>query len=215
MAETRATILWYLEQEVGNDPWEVRYIITDRYLRSDQGDDSVDFVLLDRQKKQIYNVVEDSQTILDIDGKGEIGKRPADLAIEVRRSYDSKAPTLEGKDPVTLELRADGGVCNSSVVVEGILDNARKAFEAFADVLAVQQQRSKGNTPAEYVTPCFLARYLYAADFDVAVGLPVVTWTPEGARRQLLRYERDVPVDNALFKLPGGYEHYQPPTQQD
>ncbi len=210
MAETRATVLWYLEQEAGNEPWKVRYIITDRYLRSDQGDDSVDFVLLDRRKKQIYNVVEESRTILDIDGKGEINKRPGDLAIEVRRSHDSKAPTLEGRDPVTLELRAGSTVCNSSVVVEGILNDARKAFETFADVLAVQQQRSKGNTPAEYVTPCFQARYLYAADFDVAVGLPVLTWRPDGARRQLLRYQRDVPVDEALFQLPEGYEHYQP-----
>ncbi len=210
MAETRATVLWYLEQEAGNEPWKVRYIITDRYLRSDQGDDSVDFVLLDRRKKQIYNVVEESRTILDIDGKGEIGKRPENLAIEVRRSHDSKAPTLEGRDPLTLELRADGAVCNSSVVVEGILNDARKAFETFADVLAVQQQRSKDNTPAEYVTPCFQARYLYAADFDVAIGLPVLTWRPDGARRQLLHYQRDVPVDEALFQLPESYEHYQP-----
>ena len=212
LAETRATVLWYLEQEAGNDPWEVRYIITGDYLRSDQGDDSVDFVLLDRHAKRIYNVVEDSRTILDIDGKGEVGKRPEGLGIEVLRRHDSKAPTLEGRESVTLELRAGGKTCHSSVVVSGLMEDARAAFEAFSDVLAVQQQRSKGNTPAEYITPCFLANYLYAADFDVAVGLPVVTWTPDGARRQLLRYERNVPVDEALFVLPDDYEHYQPLT---
>jgi len=209
-AETRATVLWYLEQEAGNDPWEVRYIITDDYLRSDQGDGSVDFVLLDRHEKQIYNVVEDSRTILDIDGRGEIGKRPETLDIEVKRSHDSDAPKLEGRDSTTLKLFAGGELCYSSVVVEGLMENTREAFEAFADVLAVQQQRSKGNTPAEYITPCFLARYLYKADFDVALGLPVITWGPKGEHRQLLRYETDVVVDDALFELPKDYEHFQP-----
>ncbi|TCK17787.1 hypothetical protein DFR30_1029 [Thiogranum longum] len=210
VAETRATVLWYLEQEAGNEPWEVRYIITDHYLRSDQGDGSVDFVLLDRREKQIYNVVEDSRTILNIDGRGETGKRPEALDIEVKRSHDSDAPTLEGQDSTTLKLFADGELCYSSVVVEGLMDDSRDAFEAFADVLAVQQQRSKGNTPAEYITPCFQARYLYKADFDVALGLPVITWGPKGEHRQLLRYERDVVIDDALFELPKDYEQYQP-----
>ncbi len=210
VAETHATVLWYTEQEVGNEPWEVRYIITDRYLRSDQGDDSVDYMLMDRHTKQIYNVVEDSETILNIDGQGEIGKRPDDLVIEVRDSHDSKAPKLEGMDSTTLELFAGGKLCYSSIVVEGLMEDTRKAFEMFADALAVQQERSKGNTPKEYLTPCFLARYLYEADFDVALGLPILTWGPDGERRQLLRYERDVPVNDALFELPKDYEHFQP-----
>lgn len=211
IAETPATVLWYLEQEVGNEPWEVRYIITEDYLRSDQGDNSVDFVLLDRRNKQIYNVVEDSQTILNIDGKGKVDDQPEDLAIEVKRSHDNKAPKLEGRDSTTLELFAGGELCYSSVVVEGLMENSRAAFETFADVLAVQQQRSKGNTPAEFITPCFLARYIYQADFDVARGLPVITWGPKGEHRQLLRYETDVVVDDALFELPKDYEQYQPP----
>lgn len=212
IAETRATVLWYMEQEAGNEPWEVRYIITKDYLRSDQGDDSVDFVLLDRNKKQIYNVVEESQTILNIDGQGVVGKRPADLSIEVLRSHDDKAPTLEGKEATTLELRAGGEVCYSSVVVAGLLDDERDAFKGFSDVLAVQQQRSTANTPAHYVTPCFLARYLYTPGFDVAEGLPVITWGPDGSQRQMLRYQRDVFVDDALFVLPEGYEHFKPPA---
>jgi len=212
MAETRATVLWYTEQEAGNEPWEVRYIITKNYLRSDQGDGSVDYVLLDRREKQIYNVVEESRTILNIDGKGEISQRPVDLEIEVRRSHDSKAPKLEGKDSTMLELRAGGEVCYSSVVVAGLLDDVSKAFEAFSDVLAVQQQRSTSNTPEQYVTPCFLARYQYAADFDVMEGLPVMTWAPDGSRRQMLRYQRDVQVDDTLFTLPEGYERFKPPS---
>ena len=212
LAETRATVLWYQEQEAGNEPWEVRYIITKDFLRSDQGDGSVDYVLMNRQDKQIYNVVEESRTILNIDGKGEIGKRPEDLLIEVKRSHDSKAPTLENREATTLELRAGGKVCTTSVVVAGLLNDERQAFEAFSDVLAVQQQRSSANTPAEYITPCFLARYQYAADFDSAEGLPIMTWSPDGSKRHMLRYRRDVPVDDALFALPEGYEHFSPPS---
>ncbi len=212
VAETRATVLWYLEQDAGNDPWEVRYIITEHYLRSDQGDGSLDYVLLDRRNKQIYNVVEDSRTILNIDGRGKIGKRPAALEITVKQSHDSEAPKLEGHESTTLELFAGDELCYSSIVVEGLMENTREAFESFADVLAVQQERSKGNTPAEYITPCFQARYLYKADFDVALGLPVVTWGPGGEHRQLLRYERDVMIDDALLELPKDYEQYQPPA---
>lgn len=206
----RATVLWYQEQEAGGDPWQARYIVTPEFLRSDEGDGSVDFMLLDRRARRIYSVVEETRTVLEIDGSGELGASPGDLVIDVRSSRESDAPRLEGHAGRRLELRAGGDICYSSVVVDGLLDEARRAFEEFAHVLAVQQQSLRGNTPEEFITPCFLARYIYAADFDSRRGLPVVGWAPDGARRQLLRYERDVPVDAALFVLPGDYERYQP-----
>ena len=56
-AESTGTVLWYLEQEAGGEPYQVRYIVTDEFLRSDEGDDEGSFVLLDRAQRRIYNVV--------------------------------------------------------------------------------------------------------------------------------------------------------------
>ena len=38
VADVKGTVLWYMEQEAGNDPYRVRYIVTGDYLRSDEGE---------------------------------------------------------------------------------------------------------------------------------------------------------------------------------
>jgi hypothetical protein len=204
-AGEKATVLWYAEQETGIEPYKVRYIISGEFMRSDEGSDEGGFVLLDRTEQQIYSVVPQNRTILHIDGRGELPPVPPQLSIQIKRSADEKAPKFAGEVPVTLELVANQELCYSAVIVPGHLEQARAAFREFAQTLAIQQSRTLAATPPEYQTPCFLSRYLYATDFHLQQGIPLVDWSQEGHRRELLDYQTGVELDEGLFELPDGF----------
>jgi hypothetical protein len=197
-AGEKGVVLWYAEQEAGIEPYKVRYIVSRDFLRSDEGSDEGEFVLLDRAERQIYSVVPQNRTILHIDGRGQLAQVPPGLAIEIKRSADEKAPKVGGAAPVTLELVARKELCYSA-------EQARAAFQEFAQALSVQQSRTLAATPQEYQTPCFLSRYLYATDFHLRQGIPLVDWSPQGHRRELLDYQTGVDLDGQLFELPDGF----------
>ena len=204
-AAVEGTVLWYGEREMGVEPYRVRYLVTRNFMRFDEGSDEGGFVLLDRAERQIYNSVPQNMTILRIDGRGELPPAPQHLSIELRRSADEQAPKVGGRTPLKLELVANQELCYSAVVVPGHLPQAQGAFKDFAQALAVQQVRTLASTPEEYQTPCFLSRYLYATDFHLQEGLPLLEWSPEGHRRELLDYETGVDLDESLFELPDGF----------
>lgn len=210
-ADVTGTVLWYLHQEPGTEPYRVRYLVTRDYLRSDEGNERDGFVLLDRRSKQIYNVVPETRSVLQIDGKGSVPETPAELSIEVRESIDPQAPKLEGQSAVTLELLADRQLCYSAVVVPGLLDDVWPAFGEFQRVLAVQQQRTILHTPDELRTSCFMANYLYATDFHLDRGIPLIEWGERQDRRELLSYDVDVELQDALFELPANYSVQRAP----
>ncbi|MGB5299903.1 MAG: hypothetical protein WBN08_13960 [Thiogranum sp.] len=204
-AGEKGTVLWYAEQETGIEPYKVRYIVSGDFMRSDEGSDEGGFVLLDRAAQQIYSVVPQNRTILHIDGRGELPPVPPQLSIEIKRSVDEKAPRLAGEVPVTLELFANQELCYSAVIAPGHLEQARAAFGEFAQALSIQQSRTLAATPQEYQTPCFLSRYLYATDFHLRQGIPLLDWSQEGHRRELLDYQTGVELDEGLFELPDGF----------
>ena len=204
-AGEKGTVLWYAEQEAGIEPYKVRYIVSREFMRSDEGSDEGGFVLLDRAEQQIYSVVPQNRTILHIDGRGELPPVPPQLSIEIKRSADEKAPKLAGEVPVTLELVANQELCYSAIIVPGHLEQARAALREFAQALSIQQSRTLAATPQEYQTPCFLSRYLYATDFHLKQGIPLVDWSQQGHRRELIDYQTGVELDDGLFELPDGF----------
>jgi len=208
-AGEKGTVLWYVEQEVGIEPYKVRYIVSRDFMRSDEGSDEGGFVLFDRAEQQIYSVVPENRTIFHVDGRGELPQVTPQISIEIKRSADEKAPRVAGEVPVTLELVANQELCYSAIIVPGHLQQARAAFREFAQALSIQQSRTLAATPQEYQTPCFLSRYLYATDFHLQQGIPLVDWSPEGHRRELLDYETGVELDEGLFELPDGFAMIQ------
>lgn len=200
-----ATILWYVEQEPGIDPYRVRYIVTDDYLRSDDGRDDGDFLLFDRSQDMIYSVVPESRTSLELDGNGVVPEAPAEIGLRIKQSVDDNAPKIGGRSPLALQLFAGGELCHSAMVAPGFLDNERQVFQALSRALAVQQTRTLNNTPVELRTGCFLAYYLHAGDFHLRSGMVLAEWGPDGKRRELVGVEDDVMVSPALFIVPDDY----------
>jgi len=205
-AGVTGSILWYLEQEAGIEPYKVRYLVTEHFMRTDEGSGVDGFALFDRNTRQVYSVVPENRTALRIDGQGQLPEIPRYLDLSIKQHVNSEMPRIADRVPVTVELIAAGDLCYSAVVVPGFPGPARAAFQEFARSLAVQQMRTLANTPREYQTPCFLSRYLYAADFHVQQGIPLLEWNDRGERRELIDYQIGVQLDEHLFELPDGYE---------
>ena len=197
-----ATVLWYLEQEPGIDPYRVRYIVTKDFLRTDEGLDNEDFLLFDRQKNVIYSVLPEDRRVLQINGDGDIAAVPPELTVQIKKSVDAKTPKVGGQVPVKLELLAGNSLCQSAMVAPGFIDDERRAFQEFSRAVAVQQARTVNNTPSELRTPCFLAHYLHVNDFHLAEGMLLAEWSPDGKRRELVGVEEHVAVPVSLFVVP-------------
>jgi hypothetical protein len=205
LAAQTATVLWYAEQEAGTRPYKVRYIVSEQYMRSDDGQDQGDFVLYDRRRQQIYSVAHEERRVLQIDGKGMVPAAPETLAMKVDKTIDKDAPTVAGRHPVTVRLFAGQQSCYTATVLPDFLPDVRGALLEFNRALAVQQLRSLDNTPEDFRTPCFLLRYLYATDFSLVHGLPLADLDGSGDRRELLDYQTGVHFEDELFKIPDDY----------
>jgi len=214
-AEVTGTVLWYLEQEAGIEPYKVRYLVTEKFMRTDEGDGEGGFALFDRSTRQVYSVVPENRTVISIDGQGKLPEIPQRLNVSIKQHVDPEFPRVADKVPVTVKLTAGGELCYSAVVVPGFPGPAQAAFQEFARSLAVQQNRALANTPEQYQTPCFLSRYLYAADFHLQQGIPLLEWDGKGERRELIDYQFGVGLDEHLFELPEGFETVRVDDRQD
>lgn len=206
-----ALVVWYNEQEAGTEAGLMRYIITERYLRSDDGTSENGFVLLDRTKKTIYNVVPESRTIMVIDGRGGRPGQPDWLEISETAHTDPDAPLFARRSTREIQVLANRQPCYSAVVAPGMYSDAGRAMHEFREVLAVQSARTLANTPEDMQSGCFLTLNLYAPGRHLLQGLPIREWNENGRSAQLVDLGVQE-VDMSLFKLPEDYRAFSPPS---
>jgi hypothetical protein len=56
--------------------------------------------------------------------------------------------------------------------------------------------------------PCDLALNTFHPDWQLQFGLPVQEWDEGGNGQMLMDFKEGVAVDEVLFSLPQGYQHY-------
>lgn len=205
---TTAIELIYQVKMPGRPPYSTRFLVTPRFMRSDDGAGSKDFVLLDRKGRTVYSVSHTDGTVLVIPHRDIKPKPPASLKLAQHARKDPKAPPIGGRAPVHYTFLANGKTCYDEVVVPGLLGDAVAAMAEFERILAGQHALDMDKTPADMQTPCDLARYVYASDRYLRHGMPIQEWDPSGYRRTLTDYKAKIPVNAALFKLPKGFRHY-------
>jgi hypothetical protein len=209
--DSTATLVKFTESEQGRAPYASRAIVTDRWLRIDFGPEAPDYMLLDREKETVYNIVPRDQTILVIES-AEVPEEPPQ-ALELAATSEAMgegAPTLEGRKARHHEFSAGGQTCYQALVVPELLPDVRAAMGEFLDVMAGEHARVLDVLPAENRTACDLADDIFATGRQWEAGMPVMEWHPDGTRRELVDYERDWEADPELFRLPEGFERYSP-----
>jgi len=200
-------VLHFQESEPGIDPYPVRMLVTQAYLRIDDGVDSGGFVLYDRAARQIFSVSHDTRQVLYIEHRAIEIEPPHELVYEEHESSDPQAPTIGGRAPVHYEFLTNGELCHEVVAVDGLLEDARLALVEYHLTLAGEQAANLNKTPAEYQTDCMLANLVFASTRYLEHGFPIQERTHDGYMRALVDYELDAQIAPELFELPD-YRHY-------
>ncbi len=212
--EIKATTLYYRISEPGVDPYLSRWLITDHFVRIDEGDDADNFILFDRSKKTVYSVVHGDRTVLDIPYRA-VDKKPAkQFKQESRIVHDDKIPSIDGKKPLYRELRVNNTLCYSTVSVDKWLPDAVNAMAEYRQVMAGEHAKTLDNTPTELQDRCDLTLNIFSPFWLLEKGLPIQEWSPQGKASALLNYKTNQMFDSALFVLPQGYQHYQIQSKQ-
>jgi hypothetical protein len=200
-----ATMLLYQEQEAGTDTYPLRMLITQDFVRSDDGVDGGSFLLYDRRQKVLYSVSREERRILVIKDQPFDRRWPEKLRLEDRLSLAEEAPQIGDRPVYAYSLLSDGNLCQQSMVVPGLLAEAAKAIAEVRGLLAGRQYKDLDKTPEEFRTACFLANYVYAPGRNLEHGFVVQESNNAGLHRLLVDYQLEFDTDPGLFELPPGY----------
>lgn len=201
--------LIYDEQEIGTDPYQVKFTVTNRYLRIDQLGDLSGYVIFDDKKKVIYSVAHHDESVLVIP---KYGYQKPDLtkAVDIAYAIIPDAPKIESKATYRYRVTASDKSkkkCMDIILAEGLLPEVTGIFASYQKILAGQQSRLLEATPKEYQSSCFLSDQVFNEGDYYRKGLPIQEWHSNGKTRLLTSYKK-VKVDSRIFKSEEAYKKY-------
>ncbi len=204
-AKGDTTVLSFVEQEPGIDPYPSRVLVNRDYLRMDDGSDQSDFTLYDRHKKLIYSVSHENRMALVMSEVKSDAKPPIELKLTEQQVEMTDAPSIEGRAPVHYRMLVNEKLCSESIVVAGLHQDALQALREFRQVMSTIHKGNVDKTPDDMQDPCFLADDVFSYDRTMKYGFPIKIWTQTGYSRLLLDYQYNVAVDENIFRVPEGY----------
>lgn len=208
-----AALLMFMEYENNVAPYQTRLIVTQEYMRFDDGEGSVDFVLFDRKKEIIYSVNSLDRTVMAVERQHTELEPPFKLKLtEQNLGVMKESPSIEDKQPLHYVFSANDEVCYEVVVVPGLMPNVVNAMKAFDEILASDSKVTFHLIPADLHNACDMAMSTFAPGRHYAYGFPIQEWTKSGDGRTLVDYQLDYKPKTDLFVLPSDYKHF---TVQD
>lgn len=209
VAAESVDILMYKVMEPGVGIYDSRVLVSPKFMRLDDGVDSGDFALFDRNKKVIYSVSHEDRTVFEIPSREVTVQPPEPIVRSVETiALEEDTPRVAGQQPVNYQLSVNGETCYNVVTVEGVLPDYLKAMKAFRKVLAGEHALALPSIPADMRDNCDLARHTFAPDWQLQFGLPIQEWDELGGGQSLIDFKTGQRVDDKLFQLPEGYQHY-------
>lgn len=193
----------YREQDPGDTPFLTRILVTPQFLRMDSGEAEDDFVLLDRQQHQLFNVLRGSNVAM-LFKPGTLPPRPAAWKV-----VNTVQPAAQGTQRYALQV--NGTLCAEGKVAKAAHPDAALALTEMKTVLAATQYGVWMASPPELQHDCDLANLVWEFGTALELGLPLEEEEFTGRRREL-EFEGRVPLQSALFKLPDGMPVMAAPT---
>ena len=182
-----------------------RMIITDNWLRIDEGKDTDDFVLYDRREKLIYNIVMEEKSILIMDTTASDVKADFPLNWKVK---SEKSNMLMRTDDTTAarsvhyNFSLNGKSCYDTVALDKGMDAPLTAIKEYRQALANQLKKyykpAKGENCAEAIK-------ILSPNIHLKQGFPVREWSNYGYQRFLVDYRQKIIFPERLFQLPEGF----------
>ena len=196
------------QSELGIEPYRSRLLLGRDFLRLDDGTDSSDFILFDRESAEIHSFNHDDKTHMRIRPR-KFTAIDFDLTLTREEKALSDAPSVNGQQPVQYRFLANGELCRQSVNVRGLLPDFLHALQRYEQMLVEQSKSSLEQLPASLKTDCYMANnFLHASDY-LRVGFPLQVLDYDGKQQKLLSY-RQISGSGSLFEFPTGYRQYDP-----
>lgn len=208
-AEVKSMMLLYQAQEPGVAPYASRILVTERYVRMDDGVDDGDYLVFDRREGLISSVTHNDQSVFEIPRRAVTAESPLPLELRTRAlDVGEDTPQVGGKRPQHHKLHVNEQLCYSVVSVPGLMNDAVAALGEFRLVLAGEHAKMLSRLPADMQDACDLAVNTFEPQWQLQFGLPIQEWDEKGNRQMLMNFDPAFEVDEALFDLPQNYHHY-------
>jgi hypothetical protein len=201
-------VLDFVESEQGIDPYPMRLLVTKNFLRMDDGLDEGNFLLFDRVKHQIFNVVHDDKRILMIPRREFSPQQEESLQLGLQEQDASDMPQLNGQSPRHFVLTSRDKACYDIIALEGFLPEVVAALREYEEIMSEQQKVNLNKTPTEMRSDCMLANMIVAPTRYLDFGFPLRVSDYRGWSRSLTDY-RQVDIDPLLFELNKSYQVFQ------
>ncbi len=196
------TVLRYVDQDPGDPPYLTRILVTPDFMRMDSGEDTGDFTLLDRQRRVVVNVMQDSKLAM-VFASGVLPPKPADWASRLEAGEAAR-----GGRRFTLTVK--GVVCSEGIAVRHAMDAAR-AMGELKSILAATQYRVWKASPPDMQHDCDLANQVWNSGDTLTLGLPLEEHEFTGRSRKFESETRQ-PVNPDLFRVPEGTTQISAPS---
>ncbi|MDZ7804240.1 hypothetical protein [Thiohalophilus sp.] len=199
----------FVEHEKYVKPYPTRLIVTNQFMRFDDGEGSTSFILFNRKTDTIYSVNDDDRTVMSLKRQDIELEPPMELKLEERNlgTLDD-APEIQGMTPVHYQFFANDEVCYDVVAVKGLMPDVVDAMQAFKAILANDSKVTFNNIPADLHDACDMSMSTFASGRHLEHGFPIQEWSVDGDGRTLVNYDENYDPDPALFELPEDYRHF-------
>lgn len=204
-----SALLIFMEYENNVEPYQTRLIVTPEFLRFDDGEGANDFILFDRNKKKIFSINTEEQTVMSISEKQHDIKPPFELKLEDKQlPLGDDVPKIAGKEAKHFRFLANGEACYEVIAVEGLMPEVVTALKEFNRILASDSAMTFNTIPADMHNACEMSMDTFAVGRHLDKGFPIQEWSESGTGRHLVDYKEDYQPVAALFEMPKDFQYY-------
>jgi hypothetical protein len=203
------TIFLSFTESSPDGEYPVRMLVSEKFLRIEDGDTRDGFIVFDRAARTIYSVSHAGKSTLVLRARPVTLAAPKQFDNKVEREKET-LPPVDGKTVTHYRLLTNRERCFDVYAAEGLLPEVVAALREYHETLAGEQAVMQTNLPSGMQSVCDLADQVFVPARYLAHGFPVRQVNRAGVTRQLVSYKRDVPVEKGIFDLPKDYKQITP-----
>lgn len=203
------TIFLSFTESSPDGEYPVRMLVSEKFLRIEDGDTQDGFIVFDRAARTIYSVSHAGKSTLVLHARPVTLSAPKQFEHKVERDKEN-LPPVDGKTVTHYRLLTNRERCFDVYAADGLLPEAVAALREYHETLAGEQAAMQSNMPISMQSACDLADLVFLPARYLAHGFPVRQVNRVGVTRQLVSYKRDVPVEKGIFDLPKDYKQITP-----
>jgi len=203
------TIFLSFTESSPDGEYPVRMLVSEKFLRIEDGDTHDGFIVFDRAARTIYSVSHTGKSTLVLHARPVTLSAPKQFEHKVERDKET-LPSVDGMTVTHYRLLTNRERCFDVYAAEGLLPEVVTALREYHETLAGEQAAMQANMPIGLQSVCDLADQVFVPARYLEHGFPVRQVNRTGVTRQLVGYQRDVPVEKGIFDVPKDYKQMSP-----